>query len=124
MRGPWQPVHAPHPCRTVWSADRNRIESLPGSLRWNLGYLLASGVHQSLVAHPRPGSKPFRGRRLRAQRTTLMDPTIDVIIVNWDTGHQLRDCLSALSASQRSGYALGRVIVVDNASSDGSANEL
>ena len=53
-----------------------------------------------------------------------MDPTVDVIIVNWDTGRQLRDCLSALSASQRTGYALGRVIVVDNASSDGSANGL
>jgi N-acetylglucosaminyl-diphospho-decaprenol L-rhamnosyltransferase len=53
-----------------------------------------------------------------------MDPTVDVIIVNWDTGRQLRDCLSALSASQRTGYVLGRVIVVDNASSDGSANGL
>jgi N-acetylglucosaminyl-diphospho-decaprenol L-rhamnosyltransferase len=53
-----------------------------------------------------------------------MDPTLDVIIVNWNTGGQLRDCLSALSASQRAGYALERVMVVDNASSDGSANEL
>lgn len=51
-------------------------------------------------------------------------PEIDVIIVNWNTGQQLRECLQALSDSRRDGYILSRVVVVDNASGDGSASDL
>jgi N-acetylglucosaminyl-diphospho-decaprenol L-rhamnosyltransferase len=53
-----------------------------------------------------------------------MHPTIDVIIINWNTGRQLRECLIALSASCRDRYQFGNVVVVDNASTDGSASEL
>jgi len=53
-----------------------------------------------------------------------MGPTLDVIIVNWNTGPQLRECLASLSGAQRNGYVLGRVVVVDNASSDHSADDL
>jgi N-acetylglucosaminyl-diphospho-decaprenol L-rhamnosyltransferase len=49
---------------------------------------------------------------------------VDVIIVNWNAGSRLRDCLTALSGSRREGYTLGRVVVVDNASTDGSSNGL
>jgi N-acetylglucosaminyl-diphospho-decaprenol L-rhamnosyltransferase len=49
---------------------------------------------------------------------------VDVIIVNWNTGQQLQECLASLSGSRRDGYIFGKVIVVDNASTDGSADGL
>jgi N-acetylglucosaminyl-diphospho-decaprenol L-rhamnosyltransferase len=51
-------------------------------------------------------------------------PTVDIIIVNWNTGPQLQQCVQALSMSHRDGFVLLRVVVVDNASTDGSANDL
>jgi N-acetylglucosaminyl-diphospho-decaprenol L-rhamnosyltransferase len=51
-------------------------------------------------------------------------PTIDIIIVNWNAGRQIQECLLSLSQTTHQGYSLGRVIVVDNASTDGSANGL
>jgi N-acetylglucosaminyl-diphospho-decaprenol L-rhamnosyltransferase len=49
---------------------------------------------------------------------TASHPAIDVIIVNWNGGHAVVD-------SARSGLDFGaRVIVVDNASSDGSAERI
>ena len=47
---------------------------------------------------------------------------IDVVIVNWNTGPHLRRCLESLAGS--CGVGLGRVVVVDNASTDGSADDL
>jgi N-acetylglucosaminyl-diphospho-decaprenol L-rhamnosyltransferase len=49
---------------------------------------------------------------------------VDVIIVNWNTGQQLQQCLQALSESLRDGFTFGRVVAVDNASRDGSASDL
>ncbi|WP_243055521.1 glycosyltransferase family 2 protein [Pseudomonas sp. BP01] len=43
---------------------------------------------------------------------------IDVVIVNWNSGTQIRDCINSLKASITMGQA--RVIVVDNGSTDGS----
>lgn len=51
-------------------------------------------------------------------------PIVNIVIVNWNTGNHLRECLTAVSVSQREGYRLGRVIVVDNASHDHSAENL
>ena len=51
-------------------------------------------------------------------------PTIDVIIVNWNTGSQIQECLLSLSHATQDGYLLGRVIIVDNASTDNSASGL
>jgi N-acetylglucosaminyl-diphospho-decaprenol L-rhamnosyltransferase len=51
-------------------------------------------------------------------------PTIDIIIVNWNAGRQIQECLLSLAQATQRGYSLGQVIVVDNASSDGSANGL
>lgn len=50
--------------------------------------------------------------------------TIDIIIVNWNAGRQLSDCLNSIMVAHRQGFELGRVVVVDNASVDGSAEEL
>src|SRR5882762_3301678 len=56
--------------------------------------------------------------------TVRQSATTDVIVVNWNTGGQLRACLAALSASLQEGFRFGRVVVVDNASADHSADDL
>jgi hypothetical protein len=54
----------------------------------------------------------------------MQAPTVDIVIVNWNAGEQLRACLGSIAAMNREGYELLRVVVVDNASSDGSAEGL
>jgi N-acetylglucosaminyl-diphospho-decaprenol L-rhamnosyltransferase len=49
-----------------------------------------------------------------------MLPTLDIIIVNWNAGPHLGSCLQSVASASHSGFALGRVVVVDNASRDGS----
>lgn len=51
-------------------------------------------------------------------------PTLDIIIVNWNTGRALQKCLISIAQCQRKSFKLAQVIVVDNASTDGSANLL
>jgi GT2 family glycosyltransferase len=53
-----------------------------------------------------------------------MVPTLDIVIVNWNSGRQLRACLESIAAAGRDGYRLGRVIVSDNGSVDGSIDRL
>jgi N-acetylglucosaminyl-diphospho-decaprenol L-rhamnosyltransferase len=48
-----------------------------------------------------------------------MNCSLDIIIVNWNAGGHLRDCLASI-AHTRAGPEIRRVTVVDNASSDGS----
>jgi GT2 family glycosyltransferase len=50
--------------------------------------------------------------------------SLDIIIVNWNAGRQLRDCLASIVTTQCHGFEIRRVVVVDNASWDGSALEL
>lgn len=45
---------------------------------------------------------------------------LDIIIVNWNAGDQLRDCVA--SVLMHGAGAVGRAIVVDNGSTDGSAD--
>src|SRR5690242_285656 len=52
--------------------------------------------------------------------TSNQPPTVDVVIVNWNSGECLRHALKSLEDRREDGYRLERVIVVDNASSDGS----
>jgi N-acetylglucosaminyl-diphospho-decaprenol L-rhamnosyltransferase len=49
---------------------------------------------------------------------------LDLVTVNWNSGRQLGECLASLAATDRTRVTLGRVVVVDNASSDGSAERL
>ena len=51
-----------------------------------------------------------------------MTGSVHVVIVNWNTGAFLRECLRSIADSE--GASLTRVTVVDNASSDGSADSL
>lgn len=48
--------------------------------------------------------------------------TIDIIIVNWNAGGQLRDCIASVRAHHAG--LVGKCIVVDNGSTDGSADFL
>ena len=54
----------------------------------------------------------------------MTPPSLDVIIVNWNAGPLLRRCLTALTEARSPSFTLARVVVVDNASSDGSLDGL
>jgi len=54
----------------------------------------------------------------------MRPPLLDIVIVNWNTGQQLQACLDALARLPHRTYSLGRVFVIDNASTDGSASDL
>jgi len=49
---------------------------------------------------------------------------INIVIVNWNSGQQLRECLESIVSTGQGGLTLGRVVVVDNASSDDSLDGL
>jgi GT2 family glycosyltransferase len=49
---------------------------------------------------------------------------IHIVIVNWNTGDYLRQCLQSVALANGDDVNLARVTVVDNASSDGSATNL
>jgi N-acetylglucosaminyl-diphospho-decaprenol L-rhamnosyltransferase len=51
-------------------------------------------------------------------------PTLRIVIVNWNSGPWLRECLQALADAKPVACRLSRVAVVDNASSDGSCDGL
>ncbi|MDP9473628.1 MAG: glycosyltransferase family 2 protein [Chloroflexota bacterium] len=53
-----------------------------------------------------------------------MSRSLDIVIVNWNTGGQLRACLASIAAAAQDGFVLNRVVVVDNGSKDGSAEGL
>jgi N-acetylglucosaminyl-diphospho-decaprenol L-rhamnosyltransferase len=54
-----------------------------------------------------------------------MAPSVDIIIVNWNSGRLLRDCLESINfAADHDSFKLNRVVVVDNASLDGSTDGL
>lgn len=53
-----------------------------------------------------------------------MKPSLDIIIVNWNAGVQLRSCLLSLENTVKNCFELNRVVIVDNASTDGSADGL
>src|SRR5579862_3305611 len=50
-------------------------------------------------------------------------PSVHVVIVNWNAGRQLAECLASFAAVGDDGVAI-RLTVVDNASTDGSADGL
>jgi N-acetylglucosaminyl-diphospho-decaprenol L-rhamnosyltransferase len=50
-----------------------------------------------------------------------MTPSVHIVIVNWNTGDYLRECLSSIVDASQTGVRVDRVTVVDNASSDDSA---
>ena len=53
-----------------------------------------------------------------------MLPSIDIIIVNWNSGDQLQCCHRSVLMADKDNLILSRVVVMDNASTDGSAEDL
>jgi GT2 family glycosyltransferase len=49
---------------------------------------------------------------------------LDIVIVNWNAGPQLQACLTSISESDDVRTIVSSLVVVDNASQDGSANGL
>ncbi len=49
-----------------------------------------------------------------------MAPSLDIIIVNWNAGEQLRQCLEAIADAERKDIDLRGIVVVDNGSTDSS----
>ncbi len=47
-------------------------------------------------------------------------PAVRIIIVNWNTGDQLRECMKSIARCVQIGYELESVVIVDNHSSDDS----
>ena len=53
-----------------------------------------------------------------------MAPSLDIIIVNWNTGRQLQRCIHSIAVAGREGLDLHRVLVIDNDSHDDSVLSL
>lgn len=53
-----------------------------------------------------------------------MQNTLSLVIVNWNAGSQLRDCVTSILTSNQSYFKLDKIIIVDNDSTDDSLNLL
>src|SRR5580698_486361 len=53
-----------------------------------------------------------------------MPPSVDIVLVNWNTKAALANCLRSIEAVDRDGFGLLRVVVVDNGSIDDSLSGL
>ncbi|WP_053752674.1 glycosyltransferase family 2 protein [Streptomyces sp. MMG1533] len=51
-------------------------------------------------------------------------PAADIVIVNWNAGRHLGECLRSIVRADRSRLRVARIVVVDNASTDGSLHGL
>jgi N-acetylglucosaminyl-diphospho-decaprenol L-rhamnosyltransferase len=68
------------------------------------------------------GNPKYRGALLE-RAVAMVRPSIHVIIVNWNSGKQLVECLESFASVADDAVSLARVTVVDNASTDGSLDE-
>lgn len=50
--------------------------------------------------------------------------TLDIIIVNWNSGKQLYECVKSIQETSKNDYNLSKVIIVDNDSKDNSLEYL
>src|SRR5205085_12045582 len=51
-------------------------------------------------------------------------PSVHVVIVNWNSGRQLAECLESFATIAEDRVAVVRITVIDNASTDGSCDAL
>jgi GT2 family glycosyltransferase len=49
-------------------------------------------------------------------------PGLDIVIVNWNSGSQLKECLKSIASASCAGFNLEQVLVVDNGSTDASGS--
>lgn len=45
---------------------------------------------------------------------------ISILLVNWNAGHQLRDCISSIAHAKQERFTIADVVIVDNGSTDDS----
>jgi GT2 family glycosyltransferase len=57
---------------------------------------------------------------IKDQKADWMNVPLDIVIVNWNSGQLLARCVASLQQATVSGVLIGAVVVVDNASHDGS----
>lgn len=55
---------------------------------------------------------------------TSIQPSLDIIIVNWNSDKQLKECIESIKNALRVGFYLNKVIIVDNHSTDNSLTDL
>ena len=53
-----------------------------------------------------------------------MLPSIDILTVNWNSGNLLSECIRSINNAVHNSFILNRVVVIDNASNDGSLDNL
>jgi len=53
-----------------------------------------------------------------------MSNSLDIIIVNWNAGELLLNCMSSIKNTLDKSFVLNRVVVIDNASEDGSVESI
>lgn len=53
-----------------------------------------------------------------------MIPTLDIIIVNWNSGNLLSKCIDSINNANDNSFCLNRIVIIDNASNDGSLDNL
>lgn len=53
-----------------------------------------------------------------------MNPSLDIVLVNWNAGDHLRICLQSIADTHQNNFSLQRVVVVDNGSTDDSLERL
>jgi len=49
-----------------------------------------------------------------------MTPSLRIIIVNWNSGEQLNQCLASIEIAKKNDFSLSNICIVDNASHDNS----
>ena len=49
-----------------------------------------------------------------------MMKSFDIVIVNWNSGNQLKGCLQSIEKAKKGNFVLKKIIIVDNASTDNS----
>lgn len=49
---------------------------------------------------------------------------LTIVIVNWNAGALLRDCVRSIEVAGQAGFEFGQVVIVDNGSTDGSLDGL
>lgn len=53
-----------------------------------------------------------------------MEPSLDIVITNRNSGRHLRHCLSSIAEADKRGIKLERIVIVDDASSDDSLRDI
>lgn len=53
-----------------------------------------------------------------------MIPKLDIIIVNWNSGTLLSECIGSINKAVQNSFTLNKIVVIDNASNDNSIDNI